>query len=157
MKRYPLNPPLAPRGLLFTGLGGGDCQVEQRELQPVQPEMPHAEQLLALAKKIGESRHRRQNFLATELFAEPGWEMLLALYRADAAGLRMSVSNLCRTSEGPETTAVRWIDRLEDLGMVTRRKSPHDGRVSFVELSPTARLRIHDYLMETWTSLFDEG
>jgi DNA-binding MarR family transcriptional regulator len=112
--------------------------------------MPHPEQLVALAVKIGESRDRRQKFFADELFAEPGWEMLLALYRADAAGLRMSVSNLCGMTCGPETTAVRWIDRLEGLGMISRRKNPSDGRDTFVELSAGARSKIHDYLVETW-------
>jgi DNA-binding MarR family transcriptional regulator len=130
---------------------------EQHEKLPRGNVRLHAEQLVAMAQMIGELRRRRGKFLAPELFAEPGWEMLLALYSTEAAGLRMSVSNLCRMSEGPQTTAVRWIERLEALRMISRVKSMHDGRVFFVELTPDARARIEDYLAETWVSMFGEN
>jgi DNA-binding MarR family transcriptional regulator len=117
---------------------------------------PHAEQLVAMARMIGELRHRRHKVLAPELFAEPGWEMLLGLFRAHAAGLRVTVSNLCRMSKGPLTSAVRWVDRLEALDLIVRRKSMHDARVFFVELTPEAHAQIRDYLMETWASMFDD-
>jgi DNA-binding MarR family transcriptional regulator len=116
--------------------------------------MPHPEELLALSKRISASRIGRRNFFAADLFAEPAWEMLLALYRADAAGHRMSVSNLCYASEAPGTTALRWIDKLEELGLVSRRKNPLDARMVFIELDAAARTQIEDYLLDTWVSLY---
>jgi DNA-binding MarR family transcriptional regulator len=156
MKRYPLNPPMR-RPCAAAG-----ARLEHKLLSPNRAPLPsddpppHPEQLVAMAQMIGESRRRRENFFAPELFAEPGWEMLLALYSANAAGIRMSVSNLCRMSKGPPSTAVRWVDRLESLKLITRHKSLRDGRVFFVELTPDAHQRVEDYLIETWASMFDE-
>lgn len=156
MKRYPLNAPMLPARAVAAARAEG-VSLERHEHLPAGDSRPHTEQLVAMAHMIGELRRRRKRFLAPELFAEPGWEMLLALYRSEAAGLRMSVSNLCRMSEGPQSTAVRWIDRLEALGMIVRRQNRHDGRVFFVELTPDARSRLHNYLMETWLSIFQEN
>lgn len=115
---------------------------------------PHAEDLLAMAESISSSRTRRKHFLAADLFGEPAWEMLLALYRADVMGYRMTVSNLCRASDAPSTTALRWIERLEELGMVMRRKNPLDQRVVFIEFTAETRDQMQNYLSETWKKLF---
>jgi DNA-binding MarR family transcriptional regulator len=154
IRRYPLNLPMSAPDIAAP-VRASDTPPAELGNQPSGDSTPHAEQLVAMAKMIGESRHRREKFLAPELFAEPGWEMLLALYRAHAAAVRMTVSNLCRMSEGPVTSAVRWIDRLESLGLVSRHRSLHDARVFFVELTPEAHAQIRDYLMETWASMFD--
>jgi DNA-binding MarR family transcriptional regulator len=118
------------------------------------PRSPSLDELLALSDRVCGARNLRQAFFTPDLFAEPGWEMLIALFRADAAGHRMTISSLCRASNGPDTTALRWLERLTELGLVYRRKNPLDGRIVFIELEASARKAIHSYLSEVWISLY---
>lgn len=115
--------------------------------------MPDPEDILALAKFISGARAMRKSDFPAELFGEPAWEMLLALFCADRAGYRMSVSNMCLASGSPTTTALRWIEKLEELGMITRRKNPLDARIFFIELVPETGQLIEDYLMKTWVAM----
>lgn len=115
---------------------------------------PAPEELLVLARRISAARNRRKKYLAGELFAEPGWEMLLALYEADAAGHRRTVSNLCYSSKAPDTTALRWLDKLSELNLVRRSKNPLDARMVFIELEPCARNAIQSYLCELWVDIY---
>lgn len=115
---------------------------------------PSPEQLAALAEKIHGMRSRKMAFPGSDLIAEPGWEMLIALFRADAASYRLTVSNACRASHAPATTALRWLDRLTELGLVCRKDDPLDARVVFIELKPKARLALRDYFSEIWVTLY---
>lgn len=116
---------------------------------------PSPDDLVDFAHAIIAARSRRKEFLPPDLFAELAWEMLLALYSAEAAGHRMTVSNLCRASEGPITTSLRWLDKLEEMGLVVRRANPLDMRVAFVELTAESRARLQDYLMAAWKSFVE--
>lgn len=116
--------------------------------------LPTPSQLMALAKRLSAARSRRKDFLAPSLFGEPGWDMLLALYNAELGGYRMTVSRLCEASDGPATTALRWLATLGELDLVRRLKNPLDCRVIFIELQPAARFAIEAYLSDFWNSLF---
>ena len=76
--------------------------------------------------------------------------MLLALYHTSCTGSRLTVSNLCQYSHAPDTTALRWIDRLVELGLASRRPNPLDARVVFIELEPSGHSKIEDYLLQAW-------
>ena len=115
---------------------------------------PSAEKLVQLAEKIQGARARRKTVMGSDTIGEAGWEMLIALFRADAAFQRMTVSNLCDASHAPATTALRWIDRLVELNLVHRHKNPLDARVVFIELMQPARAAMHLYLCEVWASLY---
>ena len=119
-----------------------------------QPNGPTPDQLIGLSKRLYAMRARRQDFFSPDLFGEPGWDMLLALFNADAGGHKMTVSSLCAASQSPGTTSLRWLDKLIQLDLVERTKSPIDGRVFFVILKPSGRRAISDYLREIWASLF---
>ncbi len=80
--------------------------------------------------------------------------MLLALYEADTAGHRMTISNLCYSSQAPDTTALRWLDKLVELNLIHRRKNPLDARIVFIELEPGAKSAIRSYLCELWFKLY---
>lgn len=118
------------------------------------PQAPSADMLVMLAEKVEGVRQRRSAFIGGDTVSETGWEMLLALYRSHAAMHRMTVSNLCRASHAPHSTALRWLDRLEQLNLVYRLEHKFDRRVTFVELTPEARDAIHAYLSEIWVSLY---
>ena len=115
---------------------------------------PSRDQLIGLAKRLYAGRSRRKDFLTSEMFGEPGWDMLLALFNAEAGGHRLTVTSLCVASLCPDTTALRWLERLGQLDLVRRVKNPLDGRVFFVDLQPAARTAINSYLRDVWSSLF---
>src|SRR5436305_14002797 len=47
-----------------------------------------------LACRIHSSRRERRRFFPDELFADPAWDMILALYCAESRGERLSVTSL---------------------------------------------------------------
>ncbi len=107
--------------------------------------------LLALAQRLTLSRERRGRYLSPELFGEPGWDMMIALFSSDAEGRRMTVTNLSEASGVPNTTALRWIEKLVELGLAKREKNLLDARVVFLELQPSGKAAMLDYLSQIWT------
>lgn len=89
----------------------------------------------SLAKKIYLARRARNAILNDNLFGEPAWDILLSLYVAKHEGYRMNVSAVCNESGVGDTTALRWIDRLIESGLVRKHRNPLDNRSSFVELA----------------------
>jgi DNA-binding MarR family transcriptional regulator len=74
--------------------------------------------------------------------------MLLDLFQAEIAQLRVSVSSLCAASAVPQTTALRWIKAMTEADLFRRRSDPIDARRVFVELSPTASQAMRRYFHE---------
>ena len=95
-----------------------------------------------MARRILRGRRIRETLFPPGLFADPAWDMLLDLFVASAEDRRIYVSSLCIASSVPPTTALRWIDNLENAGLVTRQRDPEDGRRVFVYLLPGARDQI---------------
>lgn len=73
--------------------------------------------------------------VATDLFADPAFNILLTLYVSQAEGKDVSTSNACTASGVPTTTALRWINALARRGMVHKRSLPSDRRFTYLELS----------------------
>ena len=110
--------------------------------------------LLILARRLKASRNARDKFFRSSLFAEPAWDMMLALYIAEGEGCRLKVSDLCNESGVPNTTALRWIDQLVDLKMARKRRRPLDGRAFFVEIEPDTTRKMNGYLEKIWSRYF---
>lgn len=89
-------------------------------------------------REILKLRRRRDKFFAAELFADPAWDILLELYAAELGQHRVTVSNLCVGAAVPATTALRWINHLENRGLIIRTADPIDGRRAYLSLSSTA-------------------
>jgi len=75
--------------------------------------------------------------------------MLLALYIFDLCGPKFTVSKLTEFAGGPATTALRWLDFLEENALVERVEHPTDARVSFVDLTDQGRSALDTYFSET--------
>ena len=132
---------------------GGQSQCEERFGDGQRS--PSYDQLIGLAKTLSSARWRRKDFLSPELFGEPGWDMLLSLFHAEGKGQRSTVTDLCVASEAPQTTALRWIERLEQQDLVRREPSRTDGRITHISLMPAAHEAIEAYLRRIWTLLFE--
>jgi hypothetical protein len=103
-----------------------------------------------LARNYLTARRRRDELLGLNLFADPAWDMLLDLYASAAEGLDISVSSACLASAVPSTTALGWLIKLEQRGLVCRRRDPADGRRTFLNLSPSAATAIEGWLVATF-------
>ena len=86
------------------------------------------------------ARRLRDQHFGSGLFEDPAWDILLDLFAADLEGTQVSVSSLCIAAAVAPTTALRWIAKLTDSGLLERHPDPFDRRRAFMELSPaTAR------------------
>lgn len=101
---------------------------------------------LDMAQTLIDQRRMRRRFLPDDLFHEPAWDMLLALYLAWHANKVMNVKTLVSAADAPVTTSQRWIDHLAKLGLVTRVVDPTDRRRIEVTLSQTGLEAIDGYL-----------
>jgi DNA-binding MarR family transcriptional regulator len=101
---------------------------------------------VAIARGITERRRLRRRFLPEDLFHEPAWDMLLALYVAQAEDRVMNVKTLVAAADAPVTTSQRWIDHLAKLRLVDRVTDPVDRRRIEVSLSIAGHEAIENYL-----------
>ena len=83
-------------------------------------------------------RHREKVFKNDDLFADPGWDILLDLFSAHLKGKKISVTSACLAASVPSTTALRWMTVLEEAGLIEREKDSVDARRTFVKLTPEA-------------------
>lgn len=101
---------------------------------------------LGLVRQIVARRSVRAQFLDSDLFGEPGWDMLLDLYVALRRGRRLSVTALCLSAGVPNSTALRWVRELTTRGLIERAPDPDDGRRTFLALSDRALAALETYL-----------
>ncbi|MBL0924467.1 MAG: MarR family transcriptional regulator [Sphingomonadaceae bacterium] len=90
-------------------------------------------------------RRLRDRFFASDLFADPAWDILLDLKAASLEGQKVSVSSLCIAAAVPPTTALRWIGAMTESGMLVRQQDPDDQRRVFIELSEETSAKLDDY------------
>lgn len=94
------------------------------------------------------ARRLRARYFAADLFADPAWDMMLELLRAELSQHRVTVSNLCQAAAVPATTALRWLNALVDKNLFVRRDDPHDGRRAYVELAPETSHALRHYFAQ---------
>lgn len=86
-------------------------------------------------RSIINARMKRRQFFDEGLFADPAWDMLLELYALECEGRSISISKLSFAAGVPGTTALRWIDKLEEKMLIVRTDDALDGRRTWVALS----------------------
>lgn len=97
-------------------------------------------------RAIIRARRLRDQYLPSELFADPAWDILLDLFAARLERRSVAVSSLCIAAGVPPTTALRWIKTLTDLGVLARTADPQDGRRVNIELAPKTAAGLAAYL-----------
>lgn len=105
--------------------------------------------LVRRARIIFAARRKRSQIFGKGMFGEPAWDMLIALYAGDTDGARVTIGRLSELTEAPLTTAIRWLDYLEQQGLVHREPHPTDRRAIFVELTDKGRSVMERYLSGT--------
>lgn len=94
------------------------------------------------------ARRKRACYLASDFFGEPAWDILLDLLRAELADERISESRACLPAGVPASTARRWLNALEQQGLVLRQCGTSDGGGTFVVLAPGASKALRRYFLE---------
>ncbi len=92
------------------------------------------------------ARRVRDQFFAGGLLEDPAWDMLLDLVAVDLEQARVSVSSLCIAAAVAPTTALRWISKLTQAGLLERQPDPFDRRRAYMALSATARDAMTGYV-----------
>jgi hypothetical protein len=110
------------------------------------PDQPSGRIDASFVRSIIRARRLRDQFFGSELFADPGFDMLLDLYAARLEETRVAVSSLCIAAAVPATTALRWIRALTERGLFVRTADPQDGRRVYIGLSDEAARAMARYL-----------
>lgn len=104
--------------------------------------------LAAIATRIYDCRILRdRKFGSNGLFGEPAWDILLSLYSDQVSGRPVSVSSACIAANVPETTALRWLGKLEKEGLIERNTDPADRRRVYVSLTRIGRAKLESTLI----------
>ena len=81
---------------------------------PAHPDLPEVS--ADSVRQVIRARRLRARYFSEELFADPAWDMLLDLFQAEIAHLRVPVSSLCIAAAVPATTALRWLKTMVATG-----------------------------------------
>lgn len=80
--------------------------------------MAKRDQSAATAEAILKFRRIRSAILPRELFAEPGWDLLLELFVADANGHRLTARDVADRDNIPPTVLSYWLIHLTKIGFI---------------------------------------
>jgi len=119
-------------------------EAERKLIRAPRPPLPDPR----LVRRIIRQRQLRAQFLGTDLFADPAWDILLDLTAARAEHTRVSVTSLCIASGVPPTTALRWIAQMTEAGLLERVEDDSDRRRAFIQLSEKAADALARYFAE---------
>ncbi|MBO6642788.1 MAG: response regulator [Altererythrobacter sp.] len=93
------------------------------------------------------SRRRRSEFINSELFTDPAWDILLELTLAKLDKTPIPTTSACAATQVPFSTAFRHVGNLVTSGLVRRWKDEHDSRRVMLELEDDTYEAMTDYLL----------
>jgi len=124
----------------------GDAQPIGDSGLPCSEHPPTATDLAQLAYGIYCSRRKRDRMLLGELFGEPAWDMMLALYCFPARGEKLGVTSLSYAANIPTATGHRVQAALTAHGLIERSQQGSDRRMQYVNLTEKGRMLLERYL-----------
>ena len=110
-------------------------------------------ELVDFARRMERARHERALFISPEFFGEPGWSLMLDLYIAHHEGRVVNTSGACFGANIPQTTGLRWIEKLASAGLIVRHPHPQDTRFVMIQLSADGLARMTALLNHVRTRL----
>lgn len=96
------------------------------------------------ARAVLALRESRERFFGRAMLAGPAFDLLVALYVMEE-GERASVRWLAERARVTNSTALRWLEYLENKGFVTRRRVMVDSRVSVADLTQEGRATLDEF------------
>jgi DNA-binding MarR family transcriptional regulator len=93
-------------------------------------------QLVDEARKIYRFRRKIDEIYDYDGFSRsPAWDIMLDLFEANAKGRSISVSSASIGAACPETTALRWLHALEQMGLISRSFDTCDKRRMLISMT----------------------
>lgn len=92
-------------------------------------------------------RDLRLRIFGDDLFSDPAWDMLLALYQANLDDEVMTVSNVLSFSRCPDTTALRHLEKLINGSLAIRIADDADARRIHVALTKQGTSALEGYFV----------
>lgn len=117
---------------------------------------PNREVLQKFVRSILKARARRAEFMDASKFADPAWDIMLDLTSAALEGRSVPALSVSAAANVPMTTALRYVKRLVEDGVVKRWDDPDDKRRSLLALEDRALEAMIEYLSSVWRSLATE-
>ena len=117
---------------------------------PAGTKTPTTEELVTFVRSIMRSRRRRSDFLDTNLFADPAWDILLELTSAGLMQTPVPTSSACAAAQVPLSTALRHVRHLVDSGLVKRWQDRNDKRRTLLALEGNVMESMKKYLVAVW-------
>jgi len=121
-----------------------DLHAEQLRLKSRRA--PTRKELVRLACRIYDARRTRDRMFDRELFGEPAWDMLLALYCLPARGERLGVTSLSHAANVAQATGHRWQIILTEHELIERGPKELDARRQLLRLTEKGRKLLENYL-----------
>lgn len=122
------------------------AEIEATSLRVNDWDPPTRDELCELACRMYDARRTRDKMLDRELFGEPAWDMLLALYCLPTRGVQMSVTGLTYSAGVPQATGHRWQTILYKEGLIERLPQGSDRRRHALALTAKGRSLMDAYL-----------
>lgn len=134
---------------LLSVLAEAQAGVRSQAEPSVPAQEPPSGELVGRVRALLAARRARETLFGKTMFGEPAWEMLLLLYLA-ASESRRTLGQLGKLAGASKSTTLRWIDYLDQHGLVRREPHPTDKRAVFVELTEKGRQSLDLYLSGTF-------
>lgn len=122
------------------------ARAEAERLLAQSRRLPTRRELCRLACRIYDARRARDRMLDQQLFGEPAWDILLAVYCLPARGEMLSVTAVAHAANVPITTGHRWQRILMEKGLIERGPKELDARCQLVRLTQSGRAMLEQYL-----------
>lgn len=104
-----------------------------------------AERRLRSAATALARRRKRVQFFKRGLVGEPPFDLLLALYVEGTRRQAISITELAQLADLPPSTSTRWLQYLEDEGLVERKRDEMDKRVLRASLTHLGVAKLDDF------------
>jgi hypothetical protein len=89
---------------------------------------------------------RKRDQLASGLFADPAWDILLDLFVSSLEGRDVTVSGACIAAACPPTTGLRYLRLMTEAGLISRKDHVRDLRVKIIELTEEGQSVVQTFL-----------
>lgn len=139
--------PLTPSAIIQDEIAALKDRIER--LQQAASAHVRSEEQARMVKDLIDARRRRDALFAADLFGEPAWDMLLELYLAELEDRTVRVSKLGAASGISQSTALRWLGKLERDGWIHRVADPAYGRREFAVLTARSLSAMQAYVEES--------
>ncbi len=99
------------------------------------------------------ARRGREAVFGPNLFSEPAWDALLELYAAKLGRRRISLNDVARALDIPESTMARWIDVLTERHLVQTESDTIEPSRLWLSLTAEGQAKMKQ-LADHWGAAF---